>query len=60
MVSYRLSQLSDDAQRLAIAFDDKDSPLKVVTREAASSLRWFTQVPSIIRGQGWLSPRHLY
>ena len=55
-----LQLASDDAlERLAIAFDDEDSPLKVVTREAASLIAGvaLTQGAQHYPGSGWLYPR---
>jgi len=54
-------QLSSDdvLDRLATVFDDEDSPLKVVSREAASSIAGIalTQGAQHYPGSGWLHPR---
>ena len=54
-------QLSSDdvLERLATAFDDEDSPLKVVSREVASSIAGIalTQGAQHYPGSGWLYPR---
>ncbi|MEC8439987.1 MAG: FAD-dependent 5-carboxymethylaminomethyl-2-thiouridine(34) oxidoreductase MnmC, partial [Pseudomonadota bacterium] len=54
-------QLSSDdvLERLATAFDDEDSPLKVVTREVASSIAGIalTQGAQHYPSSGWLHPR---
>ena len=55
-----LQLASDDAlERLATAFDDEDSPLKVVSREAASSIAGIelTQGAQHYPHSGWLHPR---
>jgi tRNA 5-methylaminomethyl-2-thiouridine biosynthesis bifunctional protein len=50
---------NDVLERLAIAFDDEDSPLKVVTREAASSIAGvaLTEGAQHYPRSGWLHPR---
>ena len=54
-------QLASDEvlERLASAFDDEDSPLKVVSREAASSIAGIalTQGAQHYPSSGWLHPR---
>jgi len=54
-------QLSSDdvLERLASAFDDEDSPLKVVSREVASSIAGIalTQGAQHYPDSGWLHPR---
>lgn len=55
-----LQLASDDVlERLATAFNDEDSPLKVVTREAASSIAGIelTQGAQHYPDSGWLHPR---
>ena len=54
-----LQLASDDVlERLAVAFDDEDSPLKVVTREAASSIAGvaLNQGAQHYPDSGWLHP----
>ncbi len=54
-------QLASDnvLERLATAFDDEDSPLKIVSREAASLIAGvaLTQGAQHYPGSGWLHPR---
>ena len=55
-----LQLASDDVlERLATAFDDEDSPLKVVSREVASSIAGIalTQGAQHFPSSGWLHPR---
>ena len=55
-----LQLASDDVlERLATAFDDEDSPLKVVSREVASSIAGIalTQGAQYFPSSGWLHPR---